>query len=286
MMHAHAVAAAAALLALTLQGVDVAHSFGPNPREGDAQCVSTLGQYCDPGTRQCVAPVLPAYLPGVPFPGGIGEFCLPAATPGSKKDFCKNKNAIQNEFCSNFTRRCTVPAGFGPGSSVGAPCKSRCLDPKAYCSYFFKACVVPADPTPASKLPTECTGFGTRGNCPAGQKCSPLLAQCVTIGLPCVTENHLYFSWINKTESRCGDVDAAPRMGEQIFQPNNTQFLLAYILSTENNYPTPTSPRPQDPYLQQMTCASQGYTKPAGSTVAPWVSQRWMKSVCAGCNCE
>ena len=42
----------------------------------------------------------------------------------------------------------------------------------------------------------------------------------MTLGLPCLnSKNHLYFSFVNESEKRCGDVDGGSRVPDTVFEP-------------------------------------------------------------------
>jgi len=269
---------------LTLASVPgIAVGFGLAAPE---QCQGTLGAFCDSDTPYgsiCVT-AIPGLGSG--YPGNPTVSCA----PGSKV----SKGNPEYAFCSSLTSRVAVPVMQADGSPI--TCKSKCLNSGAYCDIALKTCAVPVS-LPTEKQPYAkegCTDFGQQANCAKGQICSPTLSQCVTVGAQCVAKNKnsLMFAWVNSSTPEgvaitptCGEVDAGPRMPNDLFALNNTASLKYYIDLTRQNYKFPFNSH-QYGYLTQTTCKQLGYTKSAGSKTATWAPESLMQNICRGnCNC-
>jgi len=110
-------------------------------------------------------------------------------------------------------------------------------------------------------------------------------------------KKHLYFRLVNTCQgewngancrlarpytlkSRCGEVDAAPRMPVELFEAKNKAALNAYIKLTIEQY------KVVGPKLELGRCADIGYRSPAGSANARWAPYNLMSGVCeTQCNC-
>lgn len=119
---------------------------------------------------------------------------------------------------------------------------------------------------------------------------------------PTNSTNHLYFYWKNAAYARCGDVDAAPRMPDALFEPENKAALQAYIKVTIDLYHI-TDGNPSDKQkvqLKQGTCKENGFgtllpgcpqrhpncSNPNPIT-AEWAPKKMMKVICGtACNCN
>ena len=123
-------------------------------------------------------------------------------------------------------------------------------------------------------------------------------------------DNHLWFYFVNTQNgfNRCGEVDAAPLMPEDIFKPRNVLELAAYVEATTRFYSVTFaqggSRARTDVTVQLGRCRDNGYTvrgentgnyvRPgspaaaslAATAVASWTPSSLMTPVCeAECNC-
>lgn len=108
--------------------------------------------------------------------------------------------------------------------------------------------------------------------------------------------NHLYFYFINTqaNHNRCGDVDAAPLVPEELFEPQNVLALAAYVQATTSLYSISASSATVT--VQQGRCADHGYSErgtgyygngKVASGVASWTPNSLMAPACeAACGCE
>eukprot|EP01045_Picozoa_sp_COSAG04_P027849 COSAG04_NODE_4169_length_2257_cov_14.557488_1_plen_76_part_10 len=57
-------------------------------------------------------------------------------------------------------------------------------------------------------------------------------------------QSHLYFYWVNNHSKvdQCGEVDAAPFMPKDLFEPSHKLALLAYVEATINLFDMPSGP--------------------------------------------
>ena len=120
-------------------------------------------------------------------------------------------------------------------------------------------------------------------------------------------DNHLWFYFVNTALDRCGEVDAAPLMPEDIFKPRNVLTLAAYVEATVRLYSVTFATQSFgrgsiDVTVKLGRCASEGYTVAgtgvtagplrggngkAATAVASWTPNSLMGPTCeAKCNCQ
>jgi hypothetical protein len=84
-------------------------------------------------------------------------------------------------------------------------------------------------------------------------------------------QSHLYFYWVNKAADRCGEVDAAPYMPKDLFEPSHKLALLGYIEATISLFGVKGGPQPGD--LKLGRCKDHGFAvdghQEIGSTWTP-----------------
>ena len=84
-------------------------------------------------------------------------------------------------------------------------------------------------------------------------------------------QSHLYFYWVNKAADRCGEVDAAPFMPKDLFEPSHTLRLLGYVEATISLFGIKSGPQPGD--LKLGRCKDHGFAvdghQEIGSTWTP-----------------
>merc|ERR1719183_2306448 len=56
--------------------------------------------------------------------------------------------------------------------------------------------------------------------------------------------SQLNFYWVNQAANRCGEVDAAPYMPKDLFEPSHKLGLLGYVYATISLFGIPSGPQP------------------------------------------
>jgi uncharacterized surface protein with fasciclin (FAS1) repeats len=104
-------------------------------------------------------------------------------------------------------------------------------------------------------------------------------------------QNHLWFNYVwavgsGNSYSRCGEVDAAPRMPQALFMPQNFLELAAYAHLTTQLYQN--FAMNSNTTLQLGRCSTRGYTsKQSSMDGIDWAPQSLMNPICEQqCNCS
>ena len=97
---------------------------------------------------------------------------------------------------------------------------------------------------------------------------------------------HLYFYWVNQAAGRCGEVDAAPWMPKDLFEPSHKLRLLLYAQATISLFGIPSGPQPGD--LALGRCKDHGFPvdghRVIGST---WTPMDLQGPICmVRCKCQ
>ena len=99
-------------------------------------------------------------------------------------------------------------------------------------------------------------------------------------------QSHLYFYWVNKAAGQCGEVDAAPYMPKDLFEPSHRLQLLGYVQATIRLFGITSGPQPGD--LKLGRCKDHGFAvdghQEIGST---WTPMDLQGPVCMKhCKCQ
>eukprot|EP01052_Picozoa_sp_SAG31_P031871 SAG31_NODE_3428_length_4289_cov_3.615990_3_plen_440_part_00 len=99
-------------------------------------------------------------------------------------------------------------------------------------------------------------------------------------------QSHLYFYWVNKAANQCGDVDAAPFMPKDLFEPSHKLQLLEYVQATISLFGIKYGPQPGD--LKLGRCKDHGFTVDAHQEIgSTWTPMDLQGPICMKhCKCQ
>ena len=99
-------------------------------------------------------------------------------------------------------------------------------------------------------------------------------------------QSHLYFYWVNKAANQCGEVDAAPYMPKDLFEPSHTLQLLAYVQATISLFGIKSGPQPGD--LKLGRCKDHGFAVDGHQEIgATWTPMDLQGPICMKrCKCQ
>jgi len=99
-------------------------------------------------------------------------------------------------------------------------------------------------------------------------------------------QTHLYFYWVNKAANQCGEVDAAPFMPKDLFEPSHTLQLLEYVQATISLFGIKYGPQPGD--LKLGRCKDHGFAVDAHQEIgSTWTPMDLQGPICMKhCKCQ